>query len=36
MAVANLGNVRKEVFFSERLGNYLSLGTGVFGFKFNS
>lgn len=33
--VTNLGNVRKGV-FSERLGNYLSLGSRVLKFKFNS
>lgn len=33
--VTNLGNVRKGV-FSERLNNYLSLGSRVLKFKFNS
>lgn len=33
--VTNLGNMRKGV-FSERLGNYLSLGSRVLKFKFNS
>ena len=33
--VTNLGNVRKGA-FSERLGNYLSWGSRVLKFKFNS